>query len=145
MYGAFDAWMVTEHKRRFEGNDLSQTYSRATIINGLVAVAAGCLGQWASDIAGPVAPFDLAILFLLLGAVLVSATWPENYGDDAPASPHSGVSASLKIQAVFRGMRGRMSFQMAAKTSSSTTSERQRQEGQEDTESQPQKTSETTS
>lgn len=97
LFSAFDAWMVTEHKRRFEGNDLSQTYSRATIINGLVAVAAGCLGQWASDIAGPVAPFDLAILFLLLGAVLVSATWPENYGDDAPASPHSGVSASLKM------------------------------------------------
>ena len=30
---------------------------------------------------GHVAPFDAAIVFMLIGGAIMMATWPENYGD----------------------------------------------------------------
>jgi hypothetical protein len=82
LFSAFDSWMVTEHKsKNFPAASLSQTFSRATIANGLVGVGSGFLGQWASDRAGPVAPFDCAIAFMLIGGAIVLVTWAENYGN----------------------------------------------------------------
>jgi MFS family permease len=62
LFSAFESWMVTEHKRQnFSDEALGQTFSRATLLNGVVAVSSGFIGQWARDIAGPVAPFDTAV------------------------------------------------------------------------------------
>ena len=62
LFSAFESWMVTEHKRQnFSDAALGQTFSRATLLNGVVAVSSGFVGQWARDINGPVAPFDTAV------------------------------------------------------------------------------------
>lgn len=96
LFSAFDAWMVTEHKRhKFSDAGMSQTYSRATIANGLVAVSAGFVGQYASDAAGPVAPFDMAIVFMMVGVAIVIATWSENYGGSDNGS--GSIAGSIKV------------------------------------------------
>jgi len=101
LFSAFESWMVSEHNRQF-GHDpeysktaLEQTFSRITMCNGLVAVLAGFLGQYAADLGGPVAPFDAAIIFMALGAVaIVAFKWAENYGDD---SGSSSIGAQVKV------------------------------------------------
>ena len=50
--------------------------------NGVVAIVSGLLAHTLVEGLGlgPVAPFDAAHAVLLLGGVLVAATWTENYG-----------------------------------------------------------------
>lgn len=54
---------------------------------------------------GPVAPFDAAIFVMLLGAVLISTTWQENYGDASHHGVVHGFDAAFK--AILAGEGGR--------------------------------------
>lgn len=79
---AFEAWMVCEHTRRgFEPALLGATFARAQFWNGIVAIASGQIAGWFAERYGKVMPFDVAIAVLLVLAVLITATWGENYGD----------------------------------------------------------------
>jgi hypothetical protein len=51
--------------------------------NGLMAILAGFIGDFLVERMdlGRVAPFDAAIVFMLIGGAVMIATWPENYGD----------------------------------------------------------------
>lgn len=51
--------------------------------NGLVAILAGLIANYlVSNMGlGPVAPFDAAIVALLIGGVVIYLSWGENYGD----------------------------------------------------------------
>lgn len=63
---------------------LGQTFSWAVFLgNGLMAILAGFLGDALVERAGlgRVAPFDAAIVFMLLGGAVILHSWPENYGD----------------------------------------------------------------
>ncbi|KNC54290.1 major facilitator superfamily transporter [Thecamonas trahens ATCC 50062] len=82
LFSVFEAWMVCEHNARgYPPALLSQTFSRATTGNGLVAVAAGLVAMAAASTFGYVAPFVLALVPLAVLAGIVSRTWNENYGD----------------------------------------------------------------
>eukprot|EP01052_Picozoa_sp_SAG31_P000406 SAG31_NODE_12_length_38498_cov_21.161671_22_plen_197_part_00 len=97
--------MVTEHRRRgFPAALLPLTFGRASFTNGLVAVGAGCLGQWATDVGGPVAPFDVAAIVMIAGAVVVGATWPENYGDTETNQLTSPSKVALNHQKAAKAM-----------------------------------------
>lgn len=81
LFSVFEAWYVNEHESRgFPAEWLSESFSRASFGNGLVAILCG---QLAGLVAGPfgfVAPFDVAIGVLVLVAVLIHHNWTENYG-----------------------------------------------------------------
>lgn len=48
-----------------------------------MAIVSGLVGNYLVEnmSLGPVAPFDAAIVVLLLGGALIWSTWTENYGD----------------------------------------------------------------
>jgi len=82
LFSSFESWMVYEHfKRGYSEEKLSSTFSIATIGNGLVAIVAGLIASFASDRWGYVAPFMVALLFLIFATLIVIFTWRENYGD----------------------------------------------------------------
>lgn len=56
--------------------------------NGLMAIFSGLAGNYlvGSLKLGPVAPFDAAIVVLVLGGAIISSTWLENYGDTSKQS-----------------------------------------------------------
>ena len=81
-------------QRGFEEDWLGDTFSKAVLLgNGLVAIVAGLLANTLVDTwsLGPVAPFDAAIVVLLIGGAVISATWPENYGDRSHGQGHGVV------------------------------------------------------
>eukprot|EP01119_Soliformovum_irregulare_P011748 TRINITY_DN2976_c1_g1_i1.p1 TRINITY_DN2976_c1_g1~~TRINITY_DN2976_c1_g1_i1.p1 ORF type:complete len:430 (-),score=110.92 TRINITY_DN2976_c1_g1_i1:68-1357(-) len=84
LFSSFESWMVSEHNsRNFPPALLSNTFSLATFGNGVVAILAGLLASFVADNTsfGYVAPFMMSLGFLVLGTIIVSATWTENYGD----------------------------------------------------------------
>ena len=91
LFSVFEAWMVKEHNSRgFHPDLLSDTFGKATLGNGVVAVLAGLIASFAADRFGYVAPFLVCLLPLFCVGVIVKRTWNENYGDQ-----ESGASASL--------------------------------------------------
>ena len=97
LWSAFESWMVSEHHSRgFEGDWIGGTFSLAVAGNGLVAIASGFAAQgavWAYN-GHPVAPFDLSALALIIGTLLITFTWPENYGD-AQSSQTQGLQKAI--------------------------------------------------
>jgi MFS family permease len=79
LFSAFEAWMVSEHKKRFDHIDLSVTFSVQTQGNAFVAIVAGLLAQGIVQIGGCTAPFAASLPLLGLCALKVHS-WPENVG-----------------------------------------------------------------
>ena len=117
LFSTFEAWMVSEHHaKKFDSKLLEHTFALCTLGNGMVAVAAGQVAQFAADSYGYVAPFIVCLVPLALVGIIVSRTWrgaaagpvpsaaaharpvrrTENYGDSkidvvgAPRSPPAG-------------------------------------------------------
>eukprot|EP01035_Chromulina_nebulosa_P020887 gene20887-27075_t len=90
LFSAFESWMVSEHhKRGFPEHLLSSTFSISSSANGLIAIIAGVLAQFASDKAGDIGPFQLAIGLTFI-TILFILPWRENYG-----SSHDNVKSVL--------------------------------------------------
>lgn len=89
LFSVFESWLVAEHnKRGYEGQWLGGTFTKAVFLgNGLVAILSGLVGNTLVDSfkMGPVAPFDAAICALMMGGVMISYSWSENYGQTLTA------------------------------------------------------------
>lgn len=82
LFSVFESWMVCEHhKQGFDSALLGETFSYATFGNGLVAVIAGLVANWAAQDKHYVNPFMVAILPLTVVATVVYFSWNENYGN----------------------------------------------------------------
>ncbi|XP_072045202.1 LOW QUALITY PROTEIN: molybdate-anion transporter-like [Amphiura filiformis] len=83
LFSAFEAWYVHEHieTHDFPTEWLPITFTRATFWNGVLAIVAGVVANFFAGTLnlGPVAPFVLAIPFLLASGAIVAQTWNENY------------------------------------------------------------------
>lgn len=83
LFSAFEAWYVHEHVEThdFPKEWIAVTFAKASFWNGLMAILAGfttnVLCDWMGF--GPVAPYILAIPFLVVAGVIVMYTWNENY------------------------------------------------------------------
>ena len=76
----FESWMVAEHRAKgFPDALLTNTFSKSTAGNGIVAIVAGIVAQVAATCCGFVAPFLVAIPCLALASLLMMK-WDENYG-----------------------------------------------------------------
>lgn len=81
LFTSFESWMVSEHKaRQYPEHLLSNTFSKAILGNGAVAIAAGLVAQTMANSFGYVAPFLTAVPCLGLAATLM-IPWNENYGN----------------------------------------------------------------
>ncbi|XP_042867551.1 molybdate-anion transporter-like isoform X1 [Penaeus japonicus] len=87
LFSTFESWYVYEHTEThdFPSEWLSVTFSKATFWNGMLAINAGVFSNiFAETLSfGPVAPFMLAIPFLIMAGLIISQTWRENYGNQA--------------------------------------------------------------
>jgi MFS family permease len=82
LFSAFESWMVSQHHSAgYKEEWLSVTFSLATSGNGIVAILAGIMAGAVRDKWGPVAPFDLSLVLLVIGTTVIIFTWEENYGD----------------------------------------------------------------
>jgi MFS transporter, MFS domain-containing protein family, molybdate-anion transporter len=85
LFSAFEAWLVAEHFRRgYSEASLGDTFAWAIFLgNGLMAIVAGFAGNFLVENLGlgRVAPFDAAIVAMLIGGAIMARTWTENYGD----------------------------------------------------------------
>jgi len=93
LFSSFETWMVCEHHARgFKDGPLKDTFSRMYFGNSLCAIAAGIAAEYVSGIhsltkatgtwyyGGYCAPFDLSACCLVIGLILTTALWRENYG-----------------------------------------------------------------
>ncbi|CAG8763882.1 30908_t:CDS:2 [Gigaspora margarita] len=84
LFSVFEAWMVSEHfSRGFSSSSLSNTFSKATFGNGLVAIFSGLFANWLVERHGISSPFLAAIGFFIMAAMVIILTWKENYGSDS--------------------------------------------------------------
>ncbi len=81
LFTAFESWMVSEHKHRgYSEQLLTNTFSKATLGNGIAAIFAGLVAQSAATCCGYAAPFLVAVPCLAVAALLI-LPWRENYGN----------------------------------------------------------------
>ncbi|CAM9137520.1 unnamed protein product, partial [Ectocarpus fasciculatus] len=90
LFSVFESWMVCEHfKQGFDAQLLGETFSYATLGNGVVAVVAGLVANAAATSFGFIAPFLMACVPLVVIALAITASWPENYGNQQSSSTSS--------------------------------------------------------
>lgn len=84
LFTAFDAWYLYEHTQThsFPSEWVAATFAKATLYNSVISVVAGILANTIAEWMrfGPVAPFVVAIPFLITTGILIQFTWDENYG-----------------------------------------------------------------
>ena len=85
LFSCFEAWYVYEHCEHygFPSEWISVTFSQTTFWNGLLAILAGVISNFAAETLGygPIAPFALAIVPLIFCGLIVTYSWPENFGN----------------------------------------------------------------
>ena len=82
LFSSFESWMVTEHHAaKYPEEWLGLTFSICTTGNGLVAIGSGVVASVVREQFGPVAPFDVSLLCLITGSIVVALYWGENTGD----------------------------------------------------------------
>ena len=90
LFSTFESWYVYEHSERhgFPGEWIGVTFSAATFFNGLLAIVAGVVANFAAESLsfGPVSPFIIAIAPLTISGIIISRTWQENYGSSKSSS-----------------------------------------------------------
>uniref|UniRef100_A0A7S2PPE9 Molybdate-anion transporter n=1 Tax=Zooxanthella nutricula TaxID=1333877 RepID=A0A7S2PPE9_9DINO len=101
LFSCFECWMVSEHTQRhlFSGGLLGFMFGMMFTVMYCVAIASGLAGQAAADswkfaplsegsviwVGGYCCPFDLAIICLIIGMVLIAFLFEENYGSTESA------------------------------------------------------------
>jgi len=115
LFSCFECWMVSEHQGRygFSGGLLGYMFGLMYQLMYVVAILSGMLAQFAADkfplqpihedsathFGGATAPFDCAIVALLIGAVHIATTWHENYGSSSSSTStgqHSGIVGVMR-------------------------------------------------
>ncbi|CAD7933645.1 unnamed protein product [Amoebophrya sp. A120] len=92
LFSAFEAWMVSEHRRRkFPEKSLNATFAIASAGNGIVAIIGGLLAQIAADKRGDLGPFQLAIALTVVCLLLILFLWEE----DKESSVGGGGAATV--------------------------------------------------
>jgi len=107
--------MVAEHNvRGFDQALMGDTFSKAMLLNSMVAIGSGFLANYAADAmpltpsrwynvfyGGNTAPFDYSIGALLLCWLVIHFSWVENYGSrTSNVAASSGLSLSAMKDAV---------------------------------------------
>ena len=101
LFSAFESWLISSSTSLgLPPADLSTIMGRATLVNGLVATAAGVVSNWLVKKSGGnyVSPFGASAVLLGLGWVVIRAWWAENYGAGGGGTASGGVVESDLFQ-----------------------------------------------
>ncbi|XP_064601667.1 molybdate-anion transporter-like [Liolophura sinensis] len=83
LFSAFEAWYVHEHVEThdFPKEWIAVTFTKASMWNGVLATVAGLTSSLASEWfgLGPVAPYMMAVPFLIFVGIVIYSHWNENY------------------------------------------------------------------
>lgn len=93
-------------QRGYDEDWLGGTFSSAVFVgNGVMAIISGLVAHTLVEgmALGPVAPFDAAHAVLLLGGVVILATWSENFGEEEGKEVRSSFVG--QIWAALRAIR----------------------------------------
>lgn len=106
LFSCFECWMVSEHtvRYKFSGQMLNYLFGLKFTLMYAVAIISGLIAQIGADnyTFGPISqgsifytggscvPFDMSIGFLLVGGLLISLLWTENYGEQRELPGTSG-------------------------------------------------------
>ncbi len=96
LFSVFDSWLIKSHNDAGLSSYLSKSFASAQYGNSIVAITAGLVANKAADMTkllpigdsdilykgGYLAPFDIALVALIVCGILVSSLWNENYGSD---------------------------------------------------------------
>jgi len=112
LFSCFECWMVSHHcsKQNFSSGLLSYMFGLMFTCMYCVAILAGLSAQFAADsftfapisegssfyMGGYTAPFDMAIICLIIGSILITFLWEENYGSVGRAG-EGGVVENLSV------------------------------------------------
>lgn len=82
LYSAFESWLISSsNSLGLPQSALAVVMGRATLVNGIVAAAAGIASnQLVASSGSFVTPFVASAIMLLLGWVVIRASWGENLG-----------------------------------------------------------------
>jgi len=95
----FESWYVAQHKSEgYSEESLIETLSWMSFVKGFVAICTAVASNFVAQKLGFVAPFDIAALFLVMGATITQYRWKENYGDRT-ANLFSSFSRALVVSA----------------------------------------------
>jgi MFS family permease len=110
LFSCFECWLVSEHcsRHQFAGGLLSYMFGLMFTLMYCVAIVSGLAAQFVADsftfapisqgssfyMGGYCGPFDLAIVCLIIGMILILALWDENYGSEE-SSDTSGLLGNL--------------------------------------------------
>uniref|UniRef100_A0A5S6R2D1 Molybdate-anion transporter n=1 Tax=Trichuris muris TaxID=70415 RepID=A0A5S6R2D1_TRIMR len=96
---SFEAWVVHENfKLSLDESHLKILFSKAVILNSLVAIVSGIVAHVAASVAGLTGPFDVAFLVLVIMVIVITFTWEENYGNEQSNMKESLLEALNAIR-----------------------------------------------
>lgn len=114
LFSCFECWLVSEHcsRHQFSGGLLSYMFGLMFTLMYAVAIVSGLAAQFVADsfpfvpysegsafhVGGYCGPFDLAILCLIIGMVLIFTLWEENFGSEE-SSDQGGLLENLSAAA----------------------------------------------
>ncbi|KAG6329581.1 hypothetical protein ID866_9509 [Astraeus odoratus] len=106
LYSAFESWLVSSaNTLAIPPSDLSTIFGRATLVNGFVATSAGVLSNELVSVTHSLAsPFVASGALLVLGYVVIKASWTENYGGASSVTSLSG-SDPFQIRRLAQAVR----------------------------------------
>ena len=109
LFSVFESWYLHEHVHTFDypSEWTADTFSKSTLLNGVVAVVAGVLSHIVAVVMdfGPVAPFMTAIIFLVLAGIAIQLVWTENYGAENDKVVEPSINCSESLVHIFRHPR----------------------------------------
>jgi len=122
LFSSFECWLVSEHcsRHKFSGGLLGYMFGLMFSLMYLVAIVSGLAAQYVADtftfqpysqgssfyVGGYTCPFDLAIICLFVGMILIATLWEENYGskEDSGSGMIENLSTSLNLLRTDRKM-----------------------------------------
>lgn len=106
LFSVFESWYLHEHVHTFDypSEWTADTFSKSTLLNGIVAVAAGVISHIVAVGLefGPVSPFMVAIAFLIAAGIAIQITWTENYGSENDKAVGSSITCLESFTHIFR-------------------------------------------
>lgn len=83
LFSSFESWMICEHfSRGYSEKWLDYTLYIQSFGNGITAIVAGILGYLTKIVFNSfTAPFNLALLLLIMNSIFIKKYWNENFGN----------------------------------------------------------------
>jgi len=98
LFSAPESWLVGESMKVNKASDyLGETFGLAYAGDSIVAIIAGQFASLAASSRGPTGPFELSVLFLVLGGILTSILWKENVAESSSPETNPTIREAVDV------------------------------------------------